>query len=44
MEKFNFGITMESTLNELISLLEQPTLLEEKVEELKKNESEIKKP
>jgi len=39
MEKFNFGITMESTLNELISLLEQPTLLEEKVEELKKNES-----
>jgi len=39
MEKFNFGITMESTLNELISLLDQPTLLKEKVEELKKNES-----
>jgi hypothetical protein len=39
MEKFNFSIDMESTLNELISLLDQPTLLKEKVEVLKKNES-----
>jgi tetratricopeptide (TPR) repeat protein len=37
MEKFNLCYIMESSLNELISLLDQPALLREKVEVLKKN-------